>query len=117
MTQTDDAALPPLPKLPESGKEFYDIVMGRIEPDLVTDVIPTLKEKYAAETSEDHAARMERYRQALTSYRTQKQHYYDQWRMQTKKFGRDLRTKVESDFRKEEEDTLSQLEDLLEVAA
>lgn len=47
---------------------LYDEIMRSIEPELVTDMLPTLDTIYAAETSEEHDVRMERYRLAYAAY-------------------------------------------------
>ena len=61
MTQT------PLTTVP-TGKEVYDKFMVNIEPELVTDVIPLLAEKYKNETPAEHTDRMKRYENAYAEY-------------------------------------------------
>ncbi len=54
----------PLP----TGREVYDALMSSIEPDLLTDVIPTLDQKYSGESAEHRHERYVRYRLAYKKY-------------------------------------------------
>ncbi len=58
------------PAVPQAlGPEaVYDIVMGLIEPDLMSAQLPLLTEKYAKETPEETIARMERYDRAFALF-------------------------------------------------
>ncbi len=47
---------------------LYDELMSRIEPDLVSNQLPLLDQKYAGETEEEHAARMEQYAAAYVVF-------------------------------------------------
>ncbi|PIR49265.1 hypothetical protein COU80_00765 [Candidatus Peregrinibacteria bacterium CG10_big_fil_rev_8_21_14_0_10_55_24] len=47
------------------GKWLYNLLMSEIEPDLVLETIPLLKERYAGETPEEHAKRERRYAKAF----------------------------------------------------
>lgn len=47
---------------------LYDEIMRHIEPDLMIERIPLLDKKYAAETADQHQARMEHYDQAFRRY-------------------------------------------------
>lgn len=58
----------PVPPVIPSGEEVYDSIMGGIEPELVTTVLPTLKEKYKDETPAAAKARAERYEKAFAEY-------------------------------------------------
>jgi hypothetical protein len=64
----DDIAVP----APASGKELaegvYDLLMADIEPELLLANIPLLKAKYATETPDEHAIRMERYKTAYKDF-------------------------------------------------
>ena len=50
------------------ASEVYDLLMADIEPDLLLKSIPMLDEKYRAETSAEHAARLKRYQVAYTKF-------------------------------------------------
>ncbi len=51
-----------------SGKEMYDLLMARIEPELLSENIPLLAQRYAKETPQQHEERMARYSQAYAKY-------------------------------------------------
>jgi esterase/lipase len=57
-----------MPDSPLSGKDVYNAIMAKIEPDLVENVLPTLDKKYAGESEEEHKARMARYDKAFAEY-------------------------------------------------
>lgn len=50
------------------AEQVYDSLMASIEPDLLTVNIPSLDQKYATETKEEHEVRMERYRSAYKKF-------------------------------------------------
>jgi len=61
------AGIPVIPA-PKSGAEVYNGIMGTIEPELMTDQIPLMKEKYKDETPEQKKARGQRYAKAMEEY-------------------------------------------------
>lgn len=65
---TGGTPLPPLPALPASGQEVFDMIMGRIEPELTSAQRPSLTQKYQGETPEQAKARAERYQKAFEEY-------------------------------------------------
>ncbi|MDA1209042.1 MAG: hypothetical protein O2904_03355 [bacterium] len=67
-TDNTGAVIPPKPKLPPSGQELYDALMGQIEPELISSELPNMGARYAAETPEDTAKRASRYGQAFLKY-------------------------------------------------
>lgn len=66
---TATGLLPP-PVLPQ-GEALYRSIMSALEPDLLPENLPTLKEKYANETPEQAAARSARYDAAFAAYDAQ----------------------------------------------
>ncbi|TSC60049.1 MAG: hypothetical protein Greene041662_275 [Candidatus Peregrinibacteria bacterium Greene0416_62] len=50
------------------GKQIYDLIMQEIEPELMTDQMPLLMEKYKDETPEAKKARGARYTNAFAEY-------------------------------------------------
>ena len=66
-TSVSGSAIPLPPAIP-GGDEVYNGIMGAIEPELMTDALPTLAAKYAQETQEQRDARMERYKKAFLAY-------------------------------------------------
>jgi len=61
------AGIPMIPAR-KSGAEIYNSIMREIEPELTTDQIPLMKEKYKDETHEQKKARGERYAKAMEEY-------------------------------------------------
>jgi len=62
------------PQVLTSGRQWYDVLMGPIEPELTSSVRPTLSEKYHRETPEQRQARLQRYRRAFAEYDRQMAH-------------------------------------------
>lgn len=61
------AGIPVIPAR-KSGAEIYNSIMREIEPELTTDQVPLMKEKYQNETSEQKKTRGERYAKAMEEY-------------------------------------------------
>lgn len=61
------AGLPVPPAIP-GGQEVYDRIMGEIELELTSAVLPTLQEKYKSETPEQTQERLVRYEKAFAEY-------------------------------------------------
>ena len=57
---------------------LYDEIMLQIEPDLVTDQIPLLEERYKDEPENERQARMERYDRAFDAFDTELQNFSDE---------------------------------------
>jgi len=51
-----------------TGEEIYNAIMGEIEPELLSQNIPSLDEKYSGETEEERAKRLKRYQEAYKTY-------------------------------------------------
>lgn len=97
MPQDDNGfQIPAFPKLPTDGKEFFNLLMQQIEPDLTLDHVHSLAEKYAEETDAEHKLRMERYRKALDTYREKRDHYFGFFTEEVKRFSRELAKKSEA---------------------
>jgi|TARA_Y100000031_G_scaffold137498_1_gene162498 hypothetical protein len=60
---------PPMLQIPQDAKELYNSIMVEIEPDLVTDELPKLSEKYQNESVENLKARGKRYYQAFQTFK------------------------------------------------
>ncbi len=82
-----------------TGEQIYDLLMQDIEPELTTAQVNTLKEKYAAETPDEHAERMARYEQAFQEYEEMKTRYLSVLHRNRKQ---DLHASEESDRMKEQ---------------
>ena len=59
---------PALPPQILSGKEMYDTLMRGIEPELLSENLPKLKEQYSNETPEQQRERGARYDRAFAEY-------------------------------------------------
>lgn len=70
----NDGSMPAPPAI-LSGEEIYNMLMGQIEQELMTDQIPLMPEKYKSETPEESKARAERYRKAFEEYDKKYQEY------------------------------------------
>jgi hypothetical protein len=92
------------------GASVYDQIMAEIEPDLLTNVIPTLETKYAGETPEQAAARSQRYDAAFAEYDKRYAVRMTQMDGQVHTLQKTVRTGIETDERHGEEDTLTTLE-------
>ena len=72
--RTAQVTLTPLPSgaqqasITLDGRHVYDTLMGTIEPELLSAVIPTLEEKYRNEDPVRRIARMARYTEAFRRY-------------------------------------------------
>lgn len=69
----DDAQLAAL-RLPDAD-QFYDVVMGEIEPELALAQLPLLEGRFAKDTPEEKQLRIERYQKALEQYDRRLQEY------------------------------------------
>ena len=110
--QDDSSAVPNIPSLPANGKEFFDTLMGRIEKDLTSENVAALKERYAHETPEEHLARMERYKMAMTEYRKRSAEYFTVFREQIRKFGKQLDRSLEGRVKDFEQKKLEHIESI-----
>jgi hypothetical protein len=111
MTQTPIPAGQALPAdAIERGKKIYDEIMAQIDPELVTDSLPTLDEKYKDETAEEAEARRERYNAAFAEYDVRYAQYMTDLGGKVKSLQRTVRAGIENDDRQEEQGALQNLE-------
>lgn len=73
-TPQPSAGMPVIPAM-QGGEEIYNRIMREIEPELTTDQIPLMEEKYKDETEEQRGVRAERYQKALDEYEKRYQAY------------------------------------------
>lgn len=97
------------PTLP-TGQEIYDGIMSQIEPDLVTDQLPLLDQKYPNENPEDKAKRMERYKVAFAEYDKKYREYVDQLHQWLHNFKKTSVAHIETERRAEESVQMAALE-------
>jgi len=93
------------------GKQIYDQIMAQIDPELVTDSLNTLSEKYKDETPEQATARSARYEAAFAEYDKRYAAYMMELGGKVKSLQRTVRAGIESDEHQQEEaTTLTNLE-------
>lgn len=102
-------ATPVFPTIP-TGEELYNALMSKIEPDLVTSVLPTLDAKYKGESKEDAAARAKRYEAAFAEYEKQLKAYVAGLQGQVHQYKRAAIQSAEKDERTKEGTELNSLE-------
>ncbi|MBT4119813.1 MAG: hypothetical protein HOG89_03810 [Candidatus Peribacter sp.] len=108
-SQSSSSGLPIPPQL-QGGAEVYNMIMGKIEPDLTSDMIDTLDEKYAGETEEEKVERMKKYAAAFIEYQKQFEAYMNDKKAEVKSFGRGLNQSIETDSTNKEASILDDLE-------
>lgn len=92
------------------GQQVYDNIMGRIEPELTTTTVKTLKEKYKDETPEQAKERAKRYSAAFAEYDKQYQEYKLNLERSMHQFQRGLGTHFEQKSRNDESGQMSTIE-------
>lgn len=108
---TPDGAI----KIP-SGEEVYNGIMGRIDPDLLTTVIPTLEEKYKGESEAERTDRLERYKKAYEEYDKQYAAWEQELRMLVARARREALQTAEKKERVIEEQLLQNLDSQMTAA-
>lgn len=99
-----------------TGQELYDLLMAKIEPDLVTDQLPLLDAKYAKETPAQIKARAERYEKAFAEYDRQLAEYLGKLKEKVHEFQTTARQSIEHEVKEKEEKKLTSLEDEIQQA-
>lgn len=112
MSETNNEKIPAIPH----GKEFFDEVMGGIEPDLVLSD-EQREAKYVGESETDRAARMKRYEEKFAEYDKAAAARLSQLSGNVGASIRNLRTGAETASRGREEADLSNLEAHFNTAA
>lgn len=100
----------------EEGRALYDRIMREIEPELATDRMPLLTEKYKNETPEQAAARAERYNAAFEEYERRFAAMQGRWNGMLENLRHFALQTVEQEERAEEADQLSSLDDSIQAA-
>jgi hypothetical protein len=110
MTQTQTITDLQIP----SGDDLYNTLMGRIEPDLTTDQLPLLDQKYKGESAEEAKVRAERYEKAFAEYDKQLAEYLAELQGKVREYQLSACRSVEHDDREKEERQLSALESTMD---
>ncbi len=90
--------------------DLYNSIMREIEPDLTTDRIPLLKEKYKDEKPEDRKARAERYNVAFAEYQKRMASWTQGMTENIQAFQRKALSSTEEQSRVEEKKEMDDLE-------
>ncbi len=105
------AGLPMDPKTGQpSGEQIYDMLMAKIDPELLSASLPTLEEKYKNETPEQKKARGERYKLAFEQYDAAYQEYMRGIAQGVHSFQHSAMASVESDDKAREQADLQSLD-------
>ena len=102
------------PKIPE-GNELYNQLMSKIEPDLMTDQLPLLDEKYKGETPEAAKIRSDRYEKAFAEYDKQLASYLGALGGKVREYQTTARKSVEHEERVKEEQQLTGIEQQMDA--
>ena len=111
-THTDAAVSPSntdVPVFPNPDK-LYNELMWKIEPELTSDAVETLSEKYKGETEEQAEIRAERYNQAYEKFQKALFAYFDKLNTKIREYGRQAIASLEKIEREEEEEAMKQME-------
>ncbi|OGJ55599.1 hypothetical protein A3D88_00570 [Candidatus Peribacteria bacterium RIFCSPHIGHO2_02_FULL_52_16] len=99
---------PARPVIP-TGQELYDSLMGHIEPDLTTESLKMLEQKYAGETPEQTAVRKQRYDLAFERYDQAYADYVETLHAQAHRYRRQSFVQAEVENREQEGGILNSL--------
>lgn len=108
---TDDLGIPVLP----NPIALYDELMGAIEPELVSTVVPTLRQKYQGESPADSKARAARYKKAFKAYDTALKAYKDALSSKTRAYAHAAATSLEQYAKESENLDLQDLESAIDA--
>lgn len=105
-----------LPPVIPSGDEIYDLLMGQIEPELMTDQLPLFEQRCARETKKELRARAERYKQAFDEYDKRFSAYIAMLREQEESYRHIVISRLEEEQRDVEDTAIHGLESRIAVS-
>ncbi len=108
-TQNTPASAALLPPRIPTGKEIYDAIMGGIEPELTTEGVKLVTEKYKNETPADRDLRKHRYELALERYEEAYEGYMATLHSQVLRYRKSSFDEVEVSDRRQEGGLLDRL--------
>lgn len=94
------------------GQAAYDAIMVTIDPELCSDQIPHLAEKYKHESKEDRMKRLERYNKAYAAFDIAAAQHIKQLKSQKTAYRKQALISAEEKSRIEETQKLQQMESL-----
>ena len=107
-------SIPPVnPSSPGTSEWFYDEIMRHIEPDLMTNVLPTHAEKYKNETQEQRVERMQSYDKAFTIFDKVADEYEKEFHQDVVDLKKKSRSKAMKEEVREKKKALKKIEDEL----
>jgi len=103
------------PAIP-SGKEIYDSIMVAIDPELLSENLPKLKEQYTDETPEQKKKRAARYNKAFAEYDKRFAVYMAELHGKVAQFRKQAIVEVESHDRKDDDNKMQEIESFFNAA-
>ncbi len=108
MAATADIIIP-------TGDQLYNMLMSKIEPDLTTNQLPLLDEKYKNEIPEQAQIRAVRYEKAFAEYDKQLNAYLANLEAKVREYQSTARKSLEHEERTKEEQKLDTLEQAIQT--
>lgn len=99
-----------LPPVIPSGAEIYNMLMKQIEPELTTDQMALLNEKYKDQPPAEVKARVARYNRAFNEYDRRFEEYVVLLKEQVNSYRKLVISRAEAEMQVEEETQLQSLE-------
>ena len=93
-----------------SGQEIYDLLMSKIEPELVTDSLLTLEERFKDEPEEEKKKRLARYQEAFKEYNKIYKEYMSNLTKEVEVYSREEMERLEQQNDEREQEALTSLE-------
>jgi hypothetical protein len=94
-----------------AGEDLYNQLMAEIEPELLSENLPLLEQKYRGETPADAKARAERYTKAFEAYDKKLKGYLGELDEKVRGYQRQALKSAEAHEREEEDVKLHSIED------
>lgn len=98
-----------------TGDQLYNMLMSKVEPDLTTDQLALLDEKYKNETPEQAQVRAVRYEKAFAEYDRQLADYLAGLEAKVREYQSTARKSLEHEERIREEQKLDTLEQAIQT--
>ncbi len=103
--------------LDDTIRDFYDVFMAAVEPDLMTKNIGQIDEKYPNESEQSRKERAERYAQAYSLFLIAFTHAVEQWQADLDFYAKSAIAQTKQKTEAKEQRKLSRLERFLDKAA
>lgn len=110
MESIEKTVTAPTPLVFPTGDELYDQLMGSIEPELLTENIPHLDDKYTNESEDNRAKRYEHYTKSYEQYDEAFAAWHTNFHKKVTVYRREALRSAERESKTEEVPVLAQLE-------